>query len=326
MNDQHHKLAASYARSAAHNPAGIQQQHEQNASCAAQDGYTILPEHYFGDDGVSGLAMSRPALDRLLSLVTQGEAPIERIYMRDPSRLARLPDPRQPFYCSVTALMDDHGVQICYSAVGSLADPMVAELLRVLKDRMDSAITTSERVRRAQEVKRGQEWCALSGYYPGSAAPYGTERWLVDMHTNTYVEQIPESGRRRRPGCAIKLRWCEGEPIRVLQNLFRWVGAEGLSPGECAQCLHDQQVAPPGRAACWSAPIVRRLLVDPIVCGDLVWGRSTRDGTPYVAGEGSKPNDAPLRIPNYLPGAPISRVEFDGVQEVLQRRRGARSR
>ena len=49
MNDLFPKLAVSYARSAAQNPAAIQDQHEQNAARAAQDGYQVLPEHCFSD-------------------------------------------------------------------------------------------------------------------------------------------------------------------------------------------------------------------------------------------------------------------------------------
>lgn len=112
-NDHRPKLAASYARSAVENPLSIAQQHARNAACAERDGYRILPEHCFADHGESGLAASGPALDRLVALVTRGDAPFDRLYLRDRCRLSRSPDPRDHFAWEI--LFEHLGVEICYS-------------------------------------------------------------------------------------------------------------------------------------------------------------------------------------------------------------------
>ena len=113
MQPSNLKRAASYARSAETSPLTIEQQHQQNVARAACDGFEILPEHCYSDDGVSGVAMSRPGFDRLLNLISEETGMIERVYMRDPSRLGRWSDPRQVFYWD--ALIRSHGVQVCYS-------------------------------------------------------------------------------------------------------------------------------------------------------------------------------------------------------------------
>lgn len=317
-------FAVSYARSAEHSPAAVQEQHEVNTACAERDGYTILPEHLFSDDGVSGVAASRPDFERMLQVLEQEGGRIGRVYMRDRTRLGRGADPRQHIHWENR--IEDCGAQVCYTGDEAPVAPLVVHLHRWVEETMASAMNGMARERLIRDIKRGHAHCALRGYYPGSTAPYGTERWLVDTLTGAYVERIPDGASRPRSGCGIKLRWCEGESIRVVQSIFRWVGEEGFSVAACARRLNEQDVLPPARVARWSRLTVRRLLANPLYCGDLVWGRSFREGTPRDARERGSLDEAPLVVPEYLPGAPISRAQFEHVQQVLRRNARARTK
>ena len=320
------KQAASYAHSAEHNALTIEQQHEQNRARAERDGFHILPEHCYSDDGVSGIAATRPGLEGLLKLLAQARGTIQRVYMRDPSRLGGWSDPLQRFHWELRLMV--HGADVCYSdgpAPGLPTDrPDPAEVHRFVQDRIDCAIAAEERARLIRRTKAGREHHALQGNFPGSTAPFGTERWLVDVRTGEYVERIPDSESRRRAGCAIRLRWRGDESMGVIRDLYRWIAEEDLSLAACARRLTEQGVLPPGRAACWSAAGVRRIATDPLYAGDLVWGRSTRDGEPRDSDAEDTSCETPLRIRDFLPGAPISRQEFDRVQQVLAGRRRVR--
>src|ERR1700733_1003978 len=53
----------------------------------ATDGYTLLEEDCFVDDGVSGTTLLRPALERLRDQAAHGT--LDRLYVLAPDRLAR---------------------------------------------------------------------------------------------------------------------------------------------------------------------------------------------------------------------------------------------
>jgi hypothetical protein len=87
----HGRPAASYARLAASDTAGIHAQHNANATSAAVDGYHVPDDdqHRFSDDGVSGFSHVRPAWTELLRQVTSGVAPFDRVYVQDLTRIGR---------------------------------------------------------------------------------------------------------------------------------------------------------------------------------------------------------------------------------------------
>lgn len=108
-------LAASYARSATLSGDGLREQHATNIKCAVEDGWIIPddPAFVFGDDAASGLTLDRPGLGALLAPVRSGEAPFDRIYVRDATRFLRSPDPRWRFWFENE--MRKLGVRIVYA-------------------------------------------------------------------------------------------------------------------------------------------------------------------------------------------------------------------
>lgn len=108
--------AASYARSAAVTGDGLVSQHETNAHRAAGDGWRVPEsvEFRFTDDGDSGLSVDRPGLNALLHVVTRGQAPFSRLYVRDRERLFR-GDSLELLYW-FEHVMRSHGVEVRYVA------------------------------------------------------------------------------------------------------------------------------------------------------------------------------------------------------------------
>src|SRR6202022_4390232 len=63
----------------------IEQQLERLRAHAQAQGWQLLDDHVFRDDGYSGASLNRPALDRLRDLVTQGA--VQRVLITAPDRL-----------------------------------------------------------------------------------------------------------------------------------------------------------------------------------------------------------------------------------------------
>ena len=53
----------------------------------AEDGFVLLAEREFIDEGYSGATLLRPALERLRDLIATGT--LDRVYVHSPDRLAR---------------------------------------------------------------------------------------------------------------------------------------------------------------------------------------------------------------------------------------------
>lgn len=108
------KMAASYARTAQHDPEALAEQHHLNVRQAEADGYVIPDDSsfLFSDCGVSGHKLSRPGLDSLVNLIKSGDATFDRIYLKDRSRVFRHHDLRHVL--GFEDFMRSHGVQVRY--------------------------------------------------------------------------------------------------------------------------------------------------------------------------------------------------------------------
>src|SRR5450631_4000540 len=87
MNDLQ---VAIYARVSSEQQAQAQTINSQVAASRERvtaDGFSLLEEHAFLDDGYSGTTLLRPALERLRDLVAAGG--VDRLYVHSPDRLAR---------------------------------------------------------------------------------------------------------------------------------------------------------------------------------------------------------------------------------------------
>lgn len=86
------RMAASYARAQFDAVPSVEDQHAENARCAAEDGFIIAPGHRFHDIG-SGIDSYRPGLQALLRTAEEG-GNLQRLYVTDRPRLGRSADPK----------------------------------------------------------------------------------------------------------------------------------------------------------------------------------------------------------------------------------------
>lgn len=198
------KFAASYARNSDEDSDGLQSQHLGNEQRAAVDGYLIprSVDFRFEDDDTTGISKRRKGFDRLLQVITSGEAKFDRVYVKDRTRLGRWSDPRFGFYLEVLA--EEHGVKIVYSEnekhVDYGGEPSPDMIGLFLKEAVDGVVASQERERLIKRVTGGMRYWVMRGFYPGSSAPYGLERWLADESTGALLERIPDGRAVRKSG------------------------------------------------------------------------------------------------------------------------------
>jgi hypothetical protein len=328
-------LAASYGRKSDHNDVGIDAQHLLNEQRARKDGYIVpdRPDFRFGDDATSGVTKSRGGLDTLIALVKSDDAPFTRVYVKDKTRLGRWNDPRYHFYLQV--LFEEHGVRIVFSENDRDIDYAAAadnpEMIGLfMKEAVDGVVASEERKRLIRRITGGMRTHVLNGFFPGSSAPYGMQRWLADERTGELLELIPDGQAVRRKGCRYKLSVCDGPEIGVVRRVYDMLVA-GHSLNGVAKALNATGLPTPSGKGRWRSEAVRRIARNPIYCGDLLWGRTTRSGDPVAAEHADVDGREAILFRDFLPDAPIARDLWNDVQDVLegnrevQRRRRAAS-
>lgn len=319
-------IAASYARKSDEDNDGLQSQHLGNEQRAAADGYLIprSVDFRFEDDDTTGVSKRRKGFDRLLQVITSGEGKFDRVYVKDRTRLGRWSDPRFGFYLEVLA--EEHGVKIVYSEnekhvdyAGEFSPDMIGLFL---KEAVDGVVASQERERLIKRVTGGMRYWVMKGFYPGSSAPYGLERWLADETTGALLERIPDGQAVRKKGCRYKLLWEDGVSQEVIREIYRLVES-GRSLASVARELNERGTPTPSGRGAWKGESIRRIARNPIYCGDLVWGRTTRDGEPVDKDDAQLNGPRAIRIEGFLKKAPIPRDQWQDVQAILD---GSRER
>jgi len=127
-----------------------------------QQGYALLPEHCFTDEGYSGARLDRPGLDRLRDAAREGVFTVVAIL--SPDRLARK-------YAYQVLLLEEFrrlGCQVVFLPHPISDDPNDQLLLQI-----QGAIAEYERVVLAERFRRGRLQQARAGRYQSGRAPYG---------------------------------------------------------------------------------------------------------------------------------------------------------
>lgn len=168
---------------------------------SAADDAAVSPDHSYVDEGWSGTALTRPALERLRDAIAAGE--LDRVYVLAPDRLAR----RYAYQVLLVEGFRRAGVEVVFlnRAIGGSAEDDL--LLQV-----QGMIAEYERARILERSRRGRRHAALSGAVSALCAmPYGY-RYL---------------GRYTAGGTA-RVEVVE-EEARMVRQLFDWVGVERIS-------------------------------------------------------------------------------------------------
>jgi|GEM_PF-4382470 hypothetical protein len=314
------RTAASYARKSDANESAVQDQHVTNAERALQDGFDIPLELRWGDDGVSGTTTKRSGLDALLALIQSGNAPFQRLYVRDRDRLARTADPRYTFY--VEFLCKLQGVQLCYTTdkkhvtYGDGGDEGMVEFITSALKNMKAHQELADTRKR---TTRGTRTSLKKGHFVATRAPYGYDRWLARNDTSAFVRMVPDGERIRMADHHFRLRVNPAEQV-ALQHLF-----DGIRQRKAfAQIARELEAigAPRAGTTPWSASNVRDIATNPMHKGDYVYGRLKHDGAPTPAHElnAEEATTAPVLLADFMPDAPLSAAEWERIQAVIAER------
>src|SRR5215471_1259335 len=229
----------------------IESQLEALHTYVAAHDHTVLPEHIFLDNGVSGSRLDRPALDRLRDQARLGE--FEAVIILSPDRLARsyphqwlLLEEFKKYGCSVLFMENPFG------------DSPHGQLLA----QMQGMIAEYERSQIADRTRRGR------------------------LHKARKAEFLPWAyrvyGYRYIPKQAGLLPRVEVHPAQadVVRDMFRWLTEEQLTTRQIVKRLKVLQIPTrTGQNAVWHAASVRGMLTNPIYTGQGYYNR-TQSGVP----------------------------------------------
>jgi len=216
----------------------------------AADGFRLDPELRFLDDGYSGATLRRPALERLRDLIYVGG--VERLYVHSPDRLARQ-------FVHQAVLLDEfakrHVEVVFLNQPAGDASPERNLLLQ-----MQGMIAEYERAKILERTRRGRRFSARQGQISVlGGAPYGYR----------YVS--------KRDGAGTACYDIVLDEARVVRDLFRWVGLEGVSLRGAAERLTRERLPTRTGRARWNISTVRAILINPAYYGQAHWGKTRRE-------------------------------------------------
>jgi site-specific DNA recombinase len=270
------------------------------------DQLRLVEELCFSDEGYSGATLVRPALERLRDLAWAGA--MDRLYVHSPDRLARK-------YAYQVVLLEEfqkHDVEVVFlnhdpqqhaSAEGDL-------LLQ-----MQGMISEYERAKILERTRRGRRFAARQGKVSAIAhAPYGYR----------YVSKQEGDG---------EARWdILLEESQVVQEIFAWVGVQGMSLRDVVCRLAELGIQSPTGNARWDRATVRGMLRNPAYYGTARYGKTrllprkpgcrAKRGDPEVPRREKVAQPTPIeeQEPIEVP-ALVSRELFDAVTERLEENR-----
>jgi len=244
------KMAALYARVSSERQKEDQtigSQTEALKEYAEINGYAVLPEWIFKDEGYSGAILNRPGLERLRDVVAEGQ--IETILVYSPDRLSRK-------YAYQVFLMEEftrQGVETIFIKSPQGATPEDHLLLQ-----FQGMIAEYERAQIAERTRRGKKHRARNGCINVlSGAPYGY-RYVKKSEISAAYYEINE------------------EEAATVRDVYRWYTEESLSIGEIARKLNSHGIETRLGKSLWERSTVWGILRNPAYKGTACFGKTER--------------------------------------------------
>ena len=239
--------AAIYARVSTANQTQAQTIEQQLARLQAHigaQGWTLVPEHIFRDDGRSGADLNRPGLDHLRDAARRGD--FDCALITEPDRLAR------NFVQQMIVLdeLERGGCRVEFLDRPMGQDPHDRLLLQIR-----GAVAEYERTLIADRMRRGRQQKYRAGVLlPWTRPPYGY-RLGVD---------------RPRDPAAV---WVDEGEAAVVRAIFAYYTEERTSLGGLAKHLQAQDIPTPSGKRLWGLATLRAILRQPAYTGQLFAGR-----------------------------------------------------
>jgi site-specific DNA recombinase len=212
----------------------------------ASDGYQLEEEFCFLEDGFTGATLVRPALEQLRDAAYHGG--IDRLYVHSPDRLARK-------YAWQVLLLEEFthaGVEVVFLNREIGKSPEEDLLLQ-----MQGMIAEYERAKILERSRRGKRHAARRGDVSVlGGAPYGY-RYLSKRDTGGEAQY------------QVVL-----EEARVVQQIFEWVGRDGVSLREVARRLKKEGIKTQTGKDWWDSSTIAGMLKNPAYKGSAAFGKT----------------------------------------------------
>lgn len=300
-------IAALYARVSSEKQAQantILSQVEALETKINLDGYKLIDEFKFIDNGYSGSNLTRPALEKLRDRVSLSE--IDKIYIHSPDRLSR----KYAYQMLLLEEFQKAGAEIIFLNYQTNDSPESHLLLQ-----MQGMIAEYERAKIMERNRRGKIHAAKRGSINVlTKAPYGYR----------YIS--------KQDGAGQALYEINIEEAEVVKKIFSWIGKNRFSIGEVCRRLKGMNINSPKGKSYWNKGVIWLVLKNPAYMGQAVFGRrkSVTKITPIRTKKGSceqpKNNYSIVYTEKenwiYIPVPPIIDKDiFDVVQEQLEENR-----
>ncbi len=205
-----------------------------------KEGWQLLPEHVFRDDGISGTRLDRPSMDRLRDVAQGGE--IDAVITLSPDRLARV-------YAHQWLLIEEFekaGVKVIF-----LQNPFGDTPQGKLLAQMQGVIAEYERAQILERTRRGKMEKARKGLY----IP-----WAYHCYGYTYIPKRNDMP----PNVVIN-----EEEAEIVRKMFNWLVEEQMSGRQIAKRLNSEYISTPkGKNDVWGLSTVRRILNNETYAGN----------------------------------------------------------
>lgn len=299
------KSVAIYARVSSERQAQdatIDSQVEALKQRVANDGYQLLPEQCFVDDGFSGSSLYRPALEKLRDAAADGS--IDEIYVLAPDRLARN-------YAHQVLLLEEfksRGVNVIFINRPAGNTPEDALLVQV-----QGMIAEYERAKIMERNRRGKLHRARKGCVNVlSGAPYGYLYIKKSDAQDAHYEILEDEA-------------------AVVRKIFHWYTVDQHPMGKICKILREDGVPTRTGLKRWDRTVIWAILKNPAYIGKACYGktetvarvstnRAARMGTgvPRRLKSSSRQKPADQWISVEVP-AIVSESMFEAAHEQLQR-------
>jgi site-specific DNA recombinase len=251
--------------------------------------WSLLPEHEYSDEGISGTRLDRPALDRLRDAARRGD--FDAVVILSPDRLARN-------YAHQWFLIE--AFEKTHTQVIFLQNPFGDTPQGKLLTQMQGMIAEYERAQIAERTRRGRLEKARRGEFMPWAYRCDGYRYLPKRH-----------------GCApqVLIEPLEAEVVRAM---YRTLVEEQLRCRQITKRLNAANTpTPTGKNVVWQSATVRNILTNRLYAGQARYNfqrpviptyrkteahhlRSLKTGRSYRAESEWIWSDAPAIIPTEL--------------------------
>ena len=210
------------------------------------DGYQLIDEFKFIDNGYSGSNLIRPALEKLRDTISVGA--IDKVYILSPDRLSR----KYAYQMLLFEEFQKSGVEVVFLNHQISDNPESNLLLQ-----MQGMIAEYERAKIIERSRRGRIHGAKIGNISTlSKAPYGYH----------YIAKQPGVG---QASYEINI-----EEAEVVKKIFFWIGKDRCSINEVSRKLNNMNIPSPEGKNNWIRSTIWYILKNPAYKGLAAFGKT----------------------------------------------------